>query len=78
MKFTPNKAAFGRHQTFHLKLAWLTKGFMAAQENNELFKDIDSATVTLGVGKNMVFSIRYWLQSQAKINFDLSIIVFFF
>jgi len=68
LKFTPNKAAFGRHQTFHLKLAWLPKGFKAAQENNELFKDIDSATVTLGVGKNMVFSIRYWLQAAQIIN----------
>ena len=68
MRFIPNKAAFGRHQTFHLKLAWLPKGFKAAQENNELFKDIDSATVTLGVGKNMVFSIRYWLQAAQIID----------
>ena len=68
MKFISNKVVFGRHETFHLKLAWLPKGFRAIQENSKLFKDIDSATVTLGVGKNMVLAIRYWLQAAQIID----------
>lgn len=59
---TPNKAAFGRHETFALRYGWLTKGFQAFQHNNEIFSS-DEATVQLGVGKNMVNAIRYWLRA---------------
>ncbi|MDD5229666.1 MAG: DUF4007 family protein [Methylococcales bacterium] len=58
----PNKASFGRHETFALRYFWLTKGFQAFAENNAIFKS-DEATITLGVGKNMVNSIRYWLRA---------------
>ncbi len=58
---TSNKAAFGRHETFSLRYGWLTKGFHAFQKNNSIFNS-DEATVKLGVGKNMVNSIRYWLR----------------
>ncbi len=59
---TPNKAAFGRHETFSLRYGWLTKGFQAFQHENNIFNS-DAATVTLGVGKNMVNAIRYWLRA---------------
>lgn len=68
MKFSSEKVAFGRHETFHLRFAWLSKGFSAFQKNNELFDDIDSATVTLGVGKNMVQAIRYWMRAAQLID----------
>ena len=29
--FTPQKAAFGRHETFALRYGWLTKGFQASE-----------------------------------------------
>ena len=58
MRFNADRFAFGRHETFHLRFAWLSKGFAAFQVNSDLFEDLDSATVTLGVGKNMVQSIR--------------------
>ena len=63
MKFSSEKVAFGRHETFHLRFSWLSKGFAAFQRNNKLFDDFDSATVTLGVGKNMVAAIRYWMRA---------------
>lgn len=60
---SPNKAAFGRHETFSLRYSWLTKGFQEFQEDNGIFNS-DNATVQLGVGKNMVNSIRYWLRAS--------------
>jgi len=62
MLFDPKKVAFGRHETFILRYSWLTKGFQAVQGNPLIFLD-DNATVELGVGKNMVSSIKYWLQA---------------
>ena len=62
------KVAFGRHETFHLRFAWLVKGFAAFQANADLFDDVDAATVTLGVGKNMVQAIRYWMRAAQLID----------
>lgn len=60
MKFDPNKVAFGRHETFPLRFGWLTKGYDALLANQQIFT-ADEATVTLGVGRNMVNAIRFWL-----------------
>ncbi len=62
IKFNPSKVAFGRHETFGLRYSWLPKGFHALQENPAIF-DSEDATVALGVGKNMVSSIRFWLRA---------------
>ncbi|MBF0370335.1 MAG: DUF4007 family protein [Magnetococcales bacterium] len=61
--FEPSRIAFGRHETFPLRYSWLTKGFQALLEDPGVFSS-DEATVTLGVGKNMVNSIRYWLRAM--------------
>jgi len=58
MKFDGSKVAFGRHETFALRYSWIPKGFHHINE----FDD-DDAVVKLGVGKNMVNSIRYWLRA---------------
>jgi hypothetical protein len=62
----PQKAAFGRHETFPLRYGWLTKGFREWCDNPEIFESED-ATVRLGVGKNMVSAIRYWLISTRMV-----------
>lgn len=62
IRFSPNKVAFGRHETFALRYGWLTKGYQAAETDLKVFDD-DEATVKLGVGVNMVASIRYWLRA---------------
>lgn len=68
MKLKVNKTAFGRHETFFCRLGWLTKGFWKAHEfsqSNDLdFFRQDEAVVALGAGKNMVSSIKYWLQAS--------------
>jgi hypothetical protein len=66
MRFNPKKVGFGRHETFILRYSWLTKGFQALQADPEVFTS-DEATVTLGVGKNMVNAIRYWLLASRLI-----------
>jgi hypothetical protein len=50
---------FARHETFHPRFGWLKKGFDRASSDPEIFLRED-APVRLGVGKNMVRSIRYW------------------
>tara|TARA_R110000822_G_scaffold108342_1_gene237819 strand:+ start:873 stop:1712 length:840 start_codon:yes stop_codon:yes gene_type:complete len=58
---------FSGHDTFHCRLFWLKKGFDFIQ-NGENFQD-DSG-VYLGVGKNMVNSIRFWLKAFGITNAD--------
>jgi hypothetical protein len=50
---------FARHETFHPRYGWIKKGFDAAKRDSRVFVR-DDAHVVLGVGKNMVRSIRYW------------------
>ena len=56
-----NKYTFSGHETFYCKNLWLKKGYDFVKKGNS-FTSEDSV-VTLGVGKNMVSSIRYWLRS---------------
>lgn len=50
---------FARHETFHPRYGWVKKGYDAAAADPDLFGR-DEAVVELGVGKNMVRSIRHW------------------
>lgn len=49
----------GRHETFTPRYGWLKKGYDRCIENPHVFND-ENAIEELGVGKNMVRSIRYW------------------
>lgn len=64
--FDAARSAFGRHETFPLRYSWLTKGFQEFRADRKLFS-MEDASVRLGVGKNMVSSIRYWLQATGMI-----------
>lgn len=50
---------FSGHETFCFRYGWLKKGIDAVNQDPFVFSRED-ALVTLGVGKNMVRSIRYW------------------
>lgn len=69
MKFNSDKMAFGRHETFAIRYGWLSKGFQAITEKggSGIFES-DAATVRLGVGKNMVSAIKYWLRACRMID----------
>lgn len=62
------RSTFSGHETFHCKSLWLKKGYDFVKEGKS-FNDED-AVVYLGVGKNMVSSIRYWLKTFGIINQD--------
>ena len=51
--------SFSGHETFILRYGWLKKAYDAALADPTVFGR-DDAIVTLGVGKNMVRSIRHW------------------
>lgn len=61
------RPSFSGHETFPFRYGWLKKGFdeVVDREHDaafQMFKDTD-AIATFGVGKNMVTSIRYWLNA---------------
>lgn len=60
------KLHFSGHESFACKQFWLKKGFDFANLMNS-FND-ETAVVKLGVGKNMVNSIRYWSKAFNIIN----------
>jgi len=52
---------FSGHDTFHCRPLWLKKGFDFVNKG-KLFNDNDSV-VDLGVGKNMVGAIKFWMRA---------------
>ena len=59
-KPTVVKYTFSGHESFPCKSLWLKKGYDYIVGGNDFNKP--EAVVGLGVGKNMVSSIRYWLK----------------
>ena len=56
---TAMRYSFSGHQTFPFRYAWPWKGVHAVSQDSEVFRRPD-ALARLGVGKNMVASIRHW------------------
>ena len=54
------KYTFSGHESFPCKSLWLKKGYDFVVSGNDF--NSPSAVMDLGVGKNMVASIRYWLR----------------
>lgn len=59
MELNGIKPMFGGHEKFVFRYGWLKKGIDAIKDNPLVFTD-EEALTTLGVGKNMVRSIRHW------------------
>lgn len=51
------------HETFYIREGWIRKGIVAVQNDPLIFSNIQNGVDVLGVGSNMVKSIRYWLQA---------------
>jgi hypothetical protein len=58
----PVVPAFGRHETFHPRFGWLKKGVDAALADEAAFLAPD-VSLSLGVGRNMAKSIRFWCEA---------------
>jgi hypothetical protein len=52
---------FSGHETFPCRYAWLPKAFAAIEADRTAFSDDERAMIRLGVGKNMVRAIRFWM-----------------
>lgn len=59
---------FSGHESFPCKSMWLKKGYDFLVDRNK-FTDPD-AVVKLGVGKNMVQSIKFWMRAFGLLNDD--------
>jgi hypothetical protein len=55
------------HETFPCRYTWLPKAVRSLRENPKLFSDEEEAMVSLGVGKNMFRSIRFWSQAAGLV-----------
>ena len=60
------KLQFSGHESFICKHFWLKKGYEYICQNEDFAKE--TAVIGLGVGKNMVSSISYWLKSFGLID----------
>ena len=58
---TVKRYCFSGHETFYCKSLWLKKGYDFRLGGNTFNQE--DAVVKLGVGKNMVASIRFWLKA---------------
>jgi hypothetical protein len=54
-----NRLNFSGHESFQCRELWLKKGFDFVKNGNSF--NSPSAVVDLGVGKNMVSAIQYWM-----------------
>lgn len=55
------KYSFSGHESFPCKTLWLKKAYDFVKEQKDF--NVPEAVVDLGVGKNMVASIRYWFKA---------------
>ena len=63
-----SRYSFSGHESFQCKSLWLKKGYDYLIGGNS-FTDVD-AVAKLGVGKNMVSAIRFWLRAFGLTNAD--------
>lgn len=55
--------AYARHESFYLRDKWVSKGLKALKEDPRFFYEKDGFE-KVGLGKNMVKSLRFWLQAM--------------
>lgn len=53
---------FSGHESFALRSAWLPKAFELLDANPQALADEERAMIALGLGKNMVRSLRFWVE----------------
>lgn len=61
-----SKVKMKRHESFSIREGWLAKGLIAVKEDSKVFSASD-ATDVLGIGTNMVKSLKYWMTATSLI-----------
>lgn len=69
---TPNRPnyRFSGHESFACRYAWLPKAYRAIRRDSAIFGDETRAMVELGLGKNMVRSLRFWVEAAGIASTD--------
>ncbi len=62
------KLTFSGHDTFHCRNFWLKKGYDFIKKGRKFSEE--DAVVELGVGKNMVASIAFWMKAFGLVDKD--------
>jgi hypothetical protein len=65
--------SFAGHETFPLRYTWLPKAVQHVRNDSQLFARED-AMVRLGVGKNMVRSMRHWALATGVLKEDPNVV----
>lgn len=68
----PAYGSFSGHESFRFRHTWLTKGVTQCSKNSAIFNS-DDAMAVLGVGKNMVRSIRHWCLATSVLEEDSTV-----
>ena len=56
----PGPRVFSGHESFACRYGWLPKLYEAVVEDSSLFSSDEGAILRLGLGRNMIKSIRFW------------------
>ncbi len=51
---------YGKHESFHIREGWLSKGMAAIRHDPRALRS-ETAPIELGLGRNMVRALRFWL-----------------
>lgn len=65
-----SKKTFAGHESFAFRSGWLKKGFDLIVNDPMGLTDQDTAMIHMGVGKNMVRSIRHWCLATEVLTVD--------
>ena len=60
------KLKLKKHESFSIREGWLAKGIRNVKENSKTFSSAE-ATDILGIGTNMVKSLKYWMSATCLI-----------
>lgn len=60
------KLKLKRHESFSIREGWLAKGIRNIKENSKTFSSTESTDI-LGIGTNMVKSLKYWMSATCLI-----------
>lgn len=60
---TAVRPRFSGHETFACRFAWISKAVRLMNRDPSALADDETAILELGLGKNMVRALRFWLES---------------
>lgn len=67
-----HKTRFKGHETFYFREGWISKALFELNNNHDstILSDVKSGIAKLGVGANMVKSIKYWLTTANLVKYN--------